>query len=74
VTVSSVNGSVLMRAEKEFIIECGGAFIRLSNGCITLGAPHYMTWAISKFINRIQPAQMHLWGRPHSRRRCSPFR
>ncbi|WP_246270679.1 type VI secretion system Vgr family protein, partial [Paraburkholderia solisilvae] len=59
VTVSSVNGSVLMKAEKEIIIECRGAFIRLANGCITFGTPHQLEWAIGRF-DRTPAAQMHL--------------
>jgi type VI secretion system secreted protein VgrG len=59
VTVSSVNGSVLMKAAKEFVFECGGAFIRIANGCITLGAPNDLLWEIGRF-NRKEAAQMHL--------------
>jgi type VI secretion system secreted protein VgrG len=59
VTVSSVNGSVLMRAEKEFVIECQGAFLRFSNGCITFGAPNQLFWEIAKF-EKTTPTQMHL--------------
>ncbi|KWN01958.1 hypothetical protein WM22_02075 [Burkholderia ubonensis] len=59
VTVSSVNGSVLMRARKEFIIECKGAFIKLANGCITLGAPYDLYWEVARF-NRRPASQMHL--------------
>jgi type VI secretion system secreted protein VgrG len=59
VTISSVNGSVLIKAAREFIVECQGAFIKLSNGCITLGAPNELRWEISKF-EKTPSAQMHL--------------
>jgi type VI secretion system secreted protein VgrG len=39
VTVSSVNGKVVIAAAKELILECGGAFIKLADGSITLGGP-----------------------------------
>jgi type VI secretion system secreted protein VgrG len=37
--VSSVNGKVEIAAAKELILECGGAFIQLKDGNITLGGP-----------------------------------
>ncbi|MGB8421743.1 type VI secretion system Vgr family protein [Paraburkholderia sp.] len=39
ITVSSVNGKVEIAAAKELILECGGAFIQLKDGNITLGGP-----------------------------------
>jgi type VI secretion system secreted protein VgrG len=39
VAISSVNGSVCVRAKKELVLECGGAFIQLKDGNITLGGP-----------------------------------
>ncbi|MGF6607137.1 type VI secretion system secreted protein VgrG [Paraburkholderia sp. WSM4175] len=39
VNVASVNGSVHIVAKKELILECGGAFIQLKDGSITLGGP-----------------------------------
>jgi type VI secretion system secreted protein VgrG len=39
VTVASVNGMVYVRAQKELTLECGGAFIQLKDGSITLGGP-----------------------------------
>ncbi|MFM0456468.1 type VI secretion system tip protein VgrG [Paraburkholderia sediminicola] len=39
ITVSSVNGKVQISAARELILECGGAFIKLSGGNITLGGP-----------------------------------
>jgi type VI secretion system secreted protein VgrG len=39
VTVASVNGAIYVRAQKELTLECGGAFIRLKDGSITLGGP-----------------------------------
>jgi type VI secretion system secreted protein VgrG len=39
VTVASVNGTVRVCAKKELVLECGGAFIQLKDGSITLGGP-----------------------------------
>lgn len=39
VNVASVNGTVYIRAQKELTLECGGAFIQLKGGSITLGGP-----------------------------------
>jgi type VI secretion system secreted protein VgrG len=39
VSVSSVNGSVYIRAQKELTLESDGAFIQLKDGSITLGDP-----------------------------------
>jgi type VI secretion system secreted protein VgrG len=39
VTVASVSGKVDLAAAKEIILECGGAFIQLKDGSITLGGP-----------------------------------
>ncbi|TDV06846.1 DUF2345 domain-containing protein, partial [Paraburkholderia caballeronis] len=39
VTAASVNGKVRMSAAKEIILECGGAFIQIKDGSITLGGP-----------------------------------
>ena len=38
-TMSSVNGTVRIVAKKELILECGGAFIQIKDGSITLGGP-----------------------------------
>ncbi|TDV04565.1 type VI secretion system Vgr family protein [Paraburkholderia caballeronis] len=38
-SVSSVNGAVYIRAQKELTLESGGAFIQLKDGNITLGGP-----------------------------------
>lgn len=38
-TISSVNGKVTVAAAKELILECGGAFVQLKDGNITLGGP-----------------------------------
>jgi type VI secretion system secreted protein VgrG len=38
-TVASVNGAVRIRAKKELILECGGAFVQMKGGNITLGGP-----------------------------------
>ncbi|MFM0492195.1 type VI secretion system Vgr family protein, partial [Paraburkholderia graminis] len=37
--VASVNGKINLAAAKEIILECGGAFIQLKDGSITLGGP-----------------------------------
>ncbi|OLL31215.1 type IV secretion protein Rhs [Burkholderia sp. SRS-W-2-2016] len=39
VSVSSVNGTVRVSAKNELVLECGGAFIQLKGGNITLGGP-----------------------------------
>ncbi|WP_096716752.1 type VI secretion system Vgr family protein [Paraburkholderia acidicola] len=38
-TVASVNGPVRISAKKELTLECGGAFVQLKGGNITLGGP-----------------------------------
>jgi type VI secretion system secreted protein VgrG len=39
VTVSSVDGSVRVRAKQDITVECGGAFIEIKDGNMTLGGP-----------------------------------
>jgi type VI secretion system secreted protein VgrG len=39
VSVSSVNGTVRISAKNELVLECGGAFIQLKDGNVTLGGP-----------------------------------
>jgi type VI secretion system secreted protein VgrG len=39
VMVASVNGKVKVSAAKEIILECGGAFVQIKDGSITLGGP-----------------------------------
>jgi type VI secretion system secreted protein VgrG len=39
VSVASVNGTVRISAKNELVLECGGAFIQLKDGNITLGGP-----------------------------------
>ncbi|TDV05552.1 DUF2345 domain-containing protein, partial [Paraburkholderia caballeronis] len=39
VNIASVNGRVHIVAKKELLLECGGAFIQLKDGSITLGGP-----------------------------------
>ena len=39
VSMTSVNGTVRISAKNELILECGGAFIQLKDGNITLGGP-----------------------------------
>ncbi|SEI61036.1 type VI secretion system Vgr family protein, partial [Paraburkholderia diazotrophica] len=38
-TVASVNGTVRISAKKELVLECGGAFVQLKDGNVTLGGP-----------------------------------
>jgi type VI secretion system secreted protein VgrG len=38
-SVSSVNGTVRITAKNELVLECGGAFIQLKDGTVTLGGP-----------------------------------
>ncbi|NIE62734.1 type VI secretion system Vgr family protein [Burkholderia sp. Ax-1719] len=38
-SVSSVNGTVRISAKNELVLECGGAFIQIKDGIITLGGP-----------------------------------
>ncbi|MDE1180308.1 type VI secretion system Vgr family protein [Paraburkholderia sp.] len=38
-TVSSENGVVRVKAARELVLECGGAFIRLADGNVTIGGP-----------------------------------
>ncbi|MDR5841191.1 type VI secretion system tip protein VgrG [Caballeronia sp. LZ031] len=40
VNFASVNGKVNLAAAKEIILECGGAFIQIKDGSITLGGPY----------------------------------
>ncbi|SAL10208.1 Rhs element Vgr protein [Caballeronia peredens] len=37
--ITSVNGKVTVAAAKELVLECGGAFVQLKDGNITLGGP-----------------------------------
>ncbi|CAM2164954.1 type VI secretion system secreted protein VgrG [Paraburkholderia sacchari] len=39
VNAASVNGKVNLSAAKEIVLECGGAFIQIKDGSITLGGP-----------------------------------
>ncbi|WP_027796319.1 type VI secretion system Vgr family protein [Paraburkholderia acidipaludis] len=39
VSVTSVNGTVRVSAKNELVLECGGAFVQLKDGNITLGGP-----------------------------------
>lgn len=60
VTISTVEGSVFVRGKQELTLECGGAYIRLKNGQLFLGAVHGIEtlgpW------NRYPASQMHLAG------------
>ncbi|SAK63570.1 Rhs element Vgr protein [Caballeronia fortuita] len=39
-TITSVNGKVTVAAAKELVLECGGAFVQLKDGNVTLGGPN----------------------------------
>ncbi|HJP68782.1 MAG TPA: type VI secretion system tip protein VgrG [Sphingomicrobium sp.] len=39
VSVSSVNGAVHLVAKRELVLECGGAFVRIADGNVTIGGP-----------------------------------
>jgi type VI secretion system secreted protein VgrG len=39
ITLSSAEGKVIVKADQELILTCGGAYIKLSGGNIELGAP-----------------------------------
>ncbi|CAD6556668.1 hypothetical protein LMG27952_06165 [Paraburkholderia hiiakae] len=39
VSMTSVNGTVRISAKNELILECGGAFVQLKDGNVTLGGP-----------------------------------
>ncbi|RAR61189.1 type VI secretion system secreted protein VgrG [Paraburkholderia unamae] len=60
VTISSVNGALFLRANREMTFECGGAYIRFKDGQISIGAVHGIEtlgpW------NRYPASQMHLAG------------
>ncbi|CAD6533360.1 hypothetical protein LMG27952_02737 [Paraburkholderia hiiakae] len=59
INVASVNGAVYMRAEKELILESGGAFIHFKDGSITLGGPGDL-FIKTITVQKKQSAQMHL--------------
>ncbi|WP_143749368.1 type VI secretion system Vgr family protein [Caballeronia arvi] len=44
VTVSSVDGAVRVRAKSDMTVECGGAFIEIKDGNMTLGGPGKLTF------------------------------
>ena len=70
VTVSSVDGAVFVRAQKELTLECGGAYVQIKHGSITLGAVHGVL--IKGPWKRWRPAQMHL-AAPAFAPRMTPF-
>lgn len=70
VTVSSVGGSVLVRAQKELTFECGGAYVQIKHGTITLGAVHGVL--VKGPWRRWRPSQMHL-AAPAFSPRMTPF-
>lgn len=39
VTVSSVNGKVHIQAKEEILLECGGGFVQIKGGSVTVGGP-----------------------------------
>jgi uncharacterized protein (DUF2345 family) len=58
VTVSSVNGKVRISAKAELVLNCGGAFIQLKDGNITLGGPLDLFLKVIT-IQKQGPAEMH---------------
>lgn len=70
VSVSSVNGAIFVRGEKELTLECGGAFVQMKHGSITLGAVHGVI--IKGPWRRWRTAQMHL-AAPAFSPRMTPF-
>lgn len=70
VTVSSVDGAVFVRAQKELTLECGGAYVQIKHGAITLGAVHGVL--IRGPWRRWRPSQMHL-AAPAFAPRMTPF-
>jgi uncharacterized protein (DUF2345 family) len=63
VTVSSVNGKVDIAAAKELILECDGAFVKLTDGNITLGGPGDLFLKVIT-IQKQGAASTHLGGPP----------
>jgi type VI secretion system secreted protein VgrG len=57
VTLASANGTVRVSAKKELILECGGAFVQLKDGNITLGGPGDLFLKIST-IQKQGPASL----------------
>ena len=39
VSITSVDGAVHIAAKRELVLECGGAFVRLADGNVTIGGP-----------------------------------
>jgi type VI secretion system secreted protein VgrG len=39
INAASVNAKLKVSAAKEIILECGGAFVRIADGSVTLGGP-----------------------------------
>lgn len=61
VIVTSANGAVHVRADKELVLECGGAYVELKDGTITLGSASPLQLKLPG-MTRQAPEIMHLAG------------
>ena len=59
--VTSANGAVHVRADKELILECGGAYVELKDGAITLGSSKPLQLKLPG-MKKSAPEIMHLAG------------
>ena len=61
VIVTSANGAVHVRADKELVLECGGAYVELKDGTITLGSAKPLQLKLPG-MKKSAPEIMHLAG------------
>ncbi|WP_086971148.1 type VI secretion system Vgr family protein [Caballeronia glebae] len=61
VVVTSADGAVRVRANKELVLECGGAYIELKDGTITLGSAKPLQLKLPGMTKQA-PEIMHLAG------------
>lgn len=71
-TVSSVDGAVRVRAKQDIMIECGGAFIEIKDGNITLGGPGKLLFKFASMSK--QRAQMAHLSAPAFATTTVPFK
>jgi type VI secretion system secreted protein VgrG len=74
VTMASVNGVVHISAKKELTLACGGAFVKLADGNITLGGPldlFLKVLTIQKQGKASMMTHMPEWQIPEAERRFS---
>ena len=57
IKIESVDGRVHISAEKELVLDCGGAFIRLKDGDIELGAPGNI-YLKAAHVQKLGPASL----------------